>query len=82
MSFAVSTADGDEPTADPDQVSILLTLPSGSQTVQTYTCDAEEPPEPVNCNDLSFHRHLPDVEQSRGKCDVVNVSVNDVNANN
>ena len=54
VSFAVSTADGDEPTADPDQVSILLTLPSGSQTVQTYSCDVEEPPEPVNCNDPQF----------------------------
>lgn len=39
VSFAVSTADGEAATADPDQVSILLTLPSGSQTVKTYSCD-------------------------------------------
>jgi len=54
VSFAVSTADGEEPTADPDQVSILLTLPSGSQTVRTYSCDVEEPPEPVDCNDPQY----------------------------
>ena len=54
VSFAVSTADGEEPTADPDQVSILLTLPSGSQTVKTYSCDVEEPPKPIDCDDPSF----------------------------
>jgi hypothetical protein len=54
VSFAVSTADGEEATAEPDQVSILLTLPSGSQTVRTYSCDVEEPPEPVDCNDPQF----------------------------
>ncbi len=54
VSFAVSTADGEEATAEPDQVSILLTLPSGSQTVRTYSCDVEEPPAPVDCNDPQF----------------------------
>jgi len=43
VSFAVSTADGEEPTADPDQISILMTLPNGSTTVTTYACAVEEP---------------------------------------
>ena len=43
VAFAVSTADGDEPTADPDQVSILMTLPNGSTTVKTYACEIEAP---------------------------------------
>jgi len=63
VSFAVSTADGEEPTADPDQVSILLTLPSGSQTVKTYSCDVEEPPEPVDCNDPNFSPAPPTCEE-------------------
>ena len=54
VSYAVSTADGEEPTADPYQVSILLTLPSGSQTVRTYSCDVEEPPEPIDCDDPQY----------------------------
>ena len=62
VSFAVSTADGEEPTADPDQVSILLTLPSGSQTVKTYSCDVEEPPEPADCNDPNFSPNPPGCE--------------------
>ncbi len=43
VSFAVATADGEDPTADPDQVSILLTLPNGSITVATYSCLVEDP---------------------------------------
>lgn len=54
VSFAVSTADGEEPTADPDQVAIVLTLPGGSQTVKTYSCDVAEPPEPLDCDDPQF----------------------------
>ncbi len=46
VAFAVSTADGEEPSADPDQVSILFTLPSGSTTVVTYGCEVEDPPPP------------------------------------
>lgn len=43
VAFAVSTADGEEPTADPDQISFLLTLPNGSTTVTTYGCEVEDP---------------------------------------
>ena len=43
VAFAVSTADGEEETADPDQVSILMTLPNGSTTVKTYACEIEAP---------------------------------------
>ena len=43
VAFAVSTADGEDPSADPDQVSILLTLPNGSTTVKTYACEVEDP---------------------------------------
>jgi hypothetical protein len=45
VAFAVSTADGEEPSADPDQISFLLTLPNGSTTVATYGCEVEDPVE-------------------------------------
>ncbi len=45
VAFAVSTEDGEEPSADPDQISILLTLPNGSETVKTYDCEVEDPVE-------------------------------------
>jgi hypothetical protein len=41
--LSVSTADGEQATADPDQVSILLTLPGGSTTVRTYPCLVDDP---------------------------------------
>ena len=41
--FAVSTQDGEDPTADPDQVSILLTLPNGGVAVKTYSCCVQDP---------------------------------------
>ena len=49
VSFAVSTADGEEPSADPDQVSIILTLPGGSKTVKTYACFVIDPPDEADC---------------------------------
>ena len=49
VSFAVSTEDGAEPTSDPDQVTMILTLPSGSKTVKTYACYVIDPPDPADC---------------------------------
>lgn len=63
VSYSVSTADGEEPTPEPNQVSVILTLPSGSQTVRTHTCDEEEPPELVDCNDPNFSPALPAYEE-------------------
>jgi len=43
VAFAVSTADDEEASGEPDQISILLTLPNGSQTVKTYDCKITPP---------------------------------------
>jgi hypothetical protein len=43
VSFAVSTADGEAPTADPDQVTIIMTLSNGATSVATYPCRVEDP---------------------------------------
>ena len=52
VAFAVSTADFEDKPADPDQVSIILTLPNGSKTVATYGCKVEEPDSEGPCDPL------------------------------
>lgn len=43
MGLSVSTEDCQDPTADPDNVSIILKLPNGSQAVWTYGCIVDNP---------------------------------------
>lgn len=43
VNFAVSTEDGTEPSADPDQVTIILTLTNGSTALVTYPCTVTDP---------------------------------------